>query len=144
MFHFADSQVPFTPLEIQNFSDDEDRKRLTAVALKAFRRLAEHWALTNPEAAALLGVSVSTWERIKRGSWDSYFSQDQLTRVSALVGIFKGLHLLFANDMAERWPRLVNKGPLFNRTSPIDAMIAGGIPHMIEVRRYVDAVRGGL
>jgi hypothetical protein len=133
------------PRDIQNFSDDDDRKRLTAVALKAFRKLAEQWALTSAEAAALLGVSVSTWERIKRGAWDSSLSQDQLTRVSALVGIFKGLHLLFAEGgMAERWPRLVNKGPLFNRASPIEAMIAGGIPRMIEVRRYVDAVRGGL
>ena len=144
MSGFSDSQAHYSPNELQNFSDDRDQKRLTAVALKAFRRLAEHWSLSNQEAAALLGVSISTWERIKRGAWDSQFSQDQLTRVSALVGIFKGLHLLFADDMAERWPRLANNGPLFHRASPIDAMIAGGIPHMIEVRRYVDAVRGGL
>lgn len=144
MSGFSDSQAYYTPNELQNFSEDSDQKRLTAVALKAFRRLATHWSLTNPEAAALLGVSISTWERIKRGSWDSHFNQDQLTRVSALVGIYKGLHLLFANDMSERWPRLANKGPLFHRASPIDAMIKGGIPHMIEVRRYVDAVRGGL
>ena len=144
MFGFADSQARYTPTKLQDLSDDADRTRLTAVALKAVRRLAEHWSLTNQEAAALLGVSISTWERIKRGAWDSQFSQDQLTRVSALVGIFKGLHQLFADDMAERWPRLANNGPLFHRASPIDAMIAGGIPHMIEVRRYVDAVRGGL
>jgi uncharacterized protein (DUF2384 family) len=137
-------EAPLTPADVQDFSSDDDRRRLTAVALKAFRRLAEHWSLTTQEAAALLGVSTSTWERIKRGTWDSQLSQDQLTRVSALVGIFKGLHLLFADGMAERWPRLANKGPLFNRASPIEAMIAGGIPHMIEIRRYVDAVRGGI
>lgn len=140
----ARSEAPLAPTSVQDFSDEADRRRLTATALKAFRRLVERWSLTTQEAAALLGVSTSTWERIKRGTWDSYLSQDQLTRVSALVGIFKGLHLLFADDMAERWPRLENKGPLFNRFSPIDAMIAGGIPHMIEVRRYVDAVRGGM
>jgi len=144
MSGFADSQAQYTQTEPQNFSEEDDRKRLTAVALKAFRRLAEHWALSNAEAAALLGVSTSTWERIKRDTWDSCFNQDQLTRVSALVGIFKGLHLLFADDMAERWPRLPNKGPLFQRKNPIHAMMIGGIPHMIEVRRYVDAVRGGL
>ncbi len=132
------------PADVQDFSDEADRRRLTATALKAYRRLAERWSLTTQEAAALLGVSTSTWERIKRGTWDSHLSQDQLTRVSALVGIFKGLHLLFADDMAERWPRLANTGPLFHRASPIDAMIAGGIPQMIEIRRYVDAVRGGL
>lgn len=135
---------PLTPLEIQNFSSEADRKRLTPVTLKAFTRLAGAWNLTNSEAAALLGVSVSTWERIKRGARDSDLSQDQLTRVSTLVGIFKGLRLLFADSMADRWPSLPNKGPLFNRASPIGAMIEGGIPHMIEVRRYIDAVRGGL
>ncbi len=140
----ARPEASLTPAEVQDFSGEDDRRRLTAVALKAFRRLAERWSLTTQESAALLGVSTSTWERIKRGSWDSQLSQDQLTRVSALVGIFKGLHLLFADDMAERWPRLANKGPLFNRASPIEAMIAGGIPHMIEIRRYVDAVRGGI
>lgn len=136
--------TPLTPIEIQTFSSEADRKRLTSVALKAFKRLAEHWELTNQEAATLLGVSMSTLDRIKRGSWDGELSQDQLTRVSALVGIYKGLHLLFADDMADRWPRLRNKGPLFGRSPPIDAMIQGGIPYMIEVRRYVDAIRGGM
>jgi hypothetical protein len=106
--------------------------------------MARVWDLSNQEAATLLGVSVSTWERIKRGEWESQLSQDQLTRISALVGVFKGLHLLFADAMADRWPRLKNKAPLFNRATPIEAMIEGGIPIMIDVRRYIDAVRGGL
>ena len=140
----AQPEAPLTPLEVQTFSQEEDRKRLTPVALKAYKRLAGQWNLTNQEAASLLGVSLSTWDRIKRGAWDSQLSQDQLTRVSALIGIYKGLKLLFADAMAERWPRLRNKGPLFKHASPIEAMMEGGIPHMIEVRRYVDAVRGGL
>lgn len=138
------SNTVLTPVEAQNFSREEDRRRLTATALKAFRRLARLWKLSNQETAALLGVSVSTWERIKREDWDSALSQDQLTRVSALVGLYKGLHLLFADDMAERWLRLANSGPIFNRATPIAAMIDGGIPVMLEVRRYIDAVRGGL
>jgi uncharacterized protein (DUF2384 family) len=140
----ARHDAPLTPIEIRTFSSEADRKKLTAIALKAFLRIANIWSLTNNEAAALIGVSVSTWERIKRGARESDLSQDQLTRVSALVGIFKGLHLLFADEMADRWPRLANKGPLFNRATPIDAMIEGGIPLMIDVRRYIDAVRGGL
>jgi hypothetical protein len=46
--------------------------------------------------------------------------------------------------MADRWPRLSNSGPIFENRRPIDAMIDGGIPLMLEARRYVDAVRGGL
>jgi uncharacterized protein (DUF2384 family) len=77
------------------------------------------------------------------GRWENSLSQDQLTRVSALVGVFKGLHLLFADEMADRWMRLPNKGPLFENRTPIEAMIEGGIPIMLDVRRHVDALRAG-
>jgi hypothetical protein len=136
---------PLHPRSVpQTFSEESDRARLTAAALEAVRRLAAAWKLTGDEAAALLGVSPSTWDRIRAGTWRSTLSQDQLTRVSALVGVFKGLHLLFTDDMADRWPRLRNSGPLFENLSPIEAMARGGIPFMINVRRYVDALRGGL
>ncbi len=130
--------------ELQTFAGEADRRRLTATALKAFVRLGERWDLGNAEAASLLGVSASTWDRIKAGKWDGELSQDQLTRVSALVGTFKGLHLLFADSMADRWPKLPNRGPVFERLSPVAAMIEGGIPRMLETRQYVDALRGGL
>ena len=130
--------------ERQDFSREADRARLSLVALKAYRRLVEQWGLTGQQAAALLDVSISTWERLKQDGRSKVLSQDQMTRISALVGVYKGLHLLFADDMADRWPSLVNKAPLFARASPIDSMIKGGIPHMLDVRRYVDAVRGGI
>lgn len=139
--------APLAPIALQTFSRGEDRARLSAVALKAFRSVIERWHLSNSEAAALLGVSDSTWDRIKRGAWDQPLSQDQLTRASAIIGVYKGLHLLLANEegsMADRWPSLPNSGPIFQRLSPVEAMIEGGIPLMLETRRYVDAVRGGL
>lgn len=128
----------------QDFSRDADRARLSKVALKSYRRLVEQWGLTGQQAAALLDVSTSTWERLKQDGKDKALSQDQMTRISALVGIYKGLHLLFADGMADRWPALGNKGPLFAHMSPIESMMRGGIPQMLDVRRYVDAVRGGI
>lgn len=127
-----------------SFADEADRERLSKTALKAYRRLVQEWGLTGAEAAALLGVSASTWERLKPEGRDRPLSQDQMTRLSALIGIYKSLKLMFADDMAVRWPTLSNRGPLFANRSPIAAMIAGGIPHMLEVRRFLDAVRGGL
>jgi hypothetical protein len=129
---------------LQTFAAEDDRRRLTAAALKGVMRLMEAWAGNNAEGAALLGVSESTWDRIKAGKWDGVLSQDQLTRASALIGVFKGLHLLFADGMADRWPRLPNRGPIFDRMTPIQAMIVGGIPRMLETRQYIDALRGGL
>ena len=138
--------TPHAPTESgapQTFADEEDRARLSATAVNAFLSLAKAWALSNAEAAALIGVSASTLDRMKRGHRPT-LSQDQLTRVSALVGVFKGLHLLFADATADEWMRRENRGPLFDGRTPIAAMVEGGIPTMLEVRRYVDAVRGGL
>lgn len=133
------------PLKLEGFAAESDRTRLAGTALKAFRRLVEQWGLTSVQAAALLGVSVSTWERLKPESEGRRtLSQDQMTRVSVLIGIYKGLHLLFADAMADRWPMLPNTGPLFGGRTPVAAMIEGGIPLMLDIRRYVDAVRGGL
>ncbi len=136
-------RTPAAPGDLQTFASEGDRERLSSVALKAFLSLMKAWTLSNAEAAALLGVSGSSLDRIKRGARPT-LSQDQLTRISALVGIFKGLHLLFADATADEWVRRPNTGPLFVKRTPVEAMIEGGIPRMLEVRRYVDAVRGGL
>lgn len=136
--------VPNVPVDVQTFAKPDDRTRLSPVALRAFRALADRWGLSNGEAAALLGVSESTWDRAKKGTWDQALSQDQLTRASAAIGIYKGLHLLLADSMADRWPKLANSGPIFQQRSPVEAMIDGGIPTMLDTRQYVDAVRGGM
>lgn len=133
----------YFPAPLQTFSKEEDRERLSAVALKAYLNVTARWRLSNPDSAALLGVSGSTWDRIKGGK-RPVLNPDQLTRVSAAVGIYKGLHLLFADEMSDRWPALENSGPLFRQQTPIASMIKGGIPKMLEVRQYIDAVRGGI
>ena len=140
----AVQRLPVDHSGLQTFSSEADRRRLTGAAVKAVLRLVDTWDGSNSEGAALLGVSESTWDRMKSGKWEGTLSQDQLTRASALIGVFKGLHLLFADDMADRWPKLANKGPIFDRMTPVQAMIEGGIPRMIETRQYIDALRGGL
>ena len=56
------------PLPPPGFANAADRARLTTAALIAARAIARAWKLTNPEAAALYGMSDSTWERAKRGT----------------------------------------------------------------------------
>jgi uncharacterized protein (DUF2384 family) len=138
------TSAPISPRPWQTFADERDRERLTPAALEAIRNLAKAWGVTGDEMAVLLGVSPRTWDRIKSDAWGQALSQDQLTRASAMIGVFKGLHLLFADTMADRWVRLRNSGGLFANRTPIETMIEGGIPTMVEVRRYVDALRGGL
>jgi hypothetical protein len=131
--------------ELPRLADPAVRARLTPAAVDAMVRLAAIWRLSSAEVGALMGdVSERTWFRMKKGAWAGVLSQDALTRLSALIGIFKGLRLLFSEPLSDEWVRLPNKGPLFGGRRPLDAMIEGGIPVMLEVRRHVDALRGGL
>lgn len=128
-----------------NLADAATRERLTPAAVDGVVRLAEIWRLTSAEVCALLGaVSERTWFRMKKGERSGALSQDALTRVSVLIGVFKGLRLLFSEPLSDEWVRLPNKGPLYGGRRPLDAMIEGGIPKMLEVRRHIDALRGGL
>lgn len=133
------------PGALANLSDAEMRARLTPASIDGMVRLADLWQLTTAEVCALLGdVSERTWFRMKKRDWPGALSQDSLTRVSALLGIFKGLRLLFSEPLCDEWVHLPNKGPLYGGRRPLDAMIEGGIPKLLEVRRYIDALRGGL
>ena len=87
-----------------NLAHVATRERLSPAAVDGVLRLAEIWRLTSAEACALLGdVSERTWFRMKKGEWTGTLSQDTLTRVSALVGIFKGLRLLFSEPVSDEW-----------------------------------------
>lgn len=128
-----------------NLADASARARLTPAAVTGIVRLADIWRLTSVEICTLIGdVSERTWFRMKKGEWDGALSQDSLTRISALIGIFKGLRLLFSEKLADEWVRLPNKGPLYGGRRPLDVMIEGGIPKLLQVRQHIDALRGGL
>jgi len=127
-----------------DLSDEATRRRLTPAALEGVRRLADLWRIGGEDAAKLMDVSLRTWFRIRKGSWTQVLSHDQATRVSLLVGIYKGLNLHYALPLADEWPSLPNRNPIFQGGRPLDVMIAGGIPAMLLVRRHVDAMRGGL
>jgi hypothetical protein len=136
---------PGAPAPSPNLANADTRDRLTPAAVDGIVRLSEIWRLTSAETCALLGdVSERTWFRMKKGDWTGTLSQDTLTRVSAVVGLFKGLRLLFSEPLCDEWVRLPNNGPLYRGRRPLDAMIEGGIPMMLEVRRHIDALRGGL
>lgn len=116
---------------------------MQSVGLKAYSRLTAEWRLTLREAAQLLDVSESTWKRIKAGQFSGDLTRDQMLRLSALVGLYKALALYFDSPLSEQWVKLENTGPLFDGQRPLARMIEGGLPTIIAVRTYVDALRGG-
>ena len=125
-------------------TDEGPEADLQAVGLKAFARIADRWSLSIQQAAALLDMSESTWKRAKARGYAARLGQDQMLRLSALVGLYKALEIYFGDDLAQRWVRLPNDGPEFDGARPVDAMIAGGLPKIMRVRTYLDGLRGGV
>ncbi|MEM6932002.1 MAG: antitoxin Xre-like helix-turn-helix domain-containing protein [Pseudomonadota bacterium] len=120
-----------------------DRDRIAAI-VKAVVRAAEAWNLSNAEAAALFDVPSATWSRMKAGTYKGVLDQDKVTRASLIIGLFKGLRLLFNGPLTHGWPKTPNTGPGFNGKSPVQVMCDGGIPAMMKVRQHIDALRGGV
>lgn len=114
-----------------------------AVALKAVARIMEAWALPLRDAAQLVDMSESTWKRARNPGYTGDLTRDQVLRLSGLVGLYKALELYFDPPLSRRWLTLPNAGPEFDGARPVDAMIAGGLPKILRVRGYVDALRGG-
>ncbi len=120
------------------------RERLSGSALRAFFRIAELWGLTEVQKRALLGgISSSTIHAWRTRPAEQRLNQDTLTRVSLVIGIYKALHILFGEAWSDRWVTLGNRGTLFGGETPIDYMTRRGQPGMLDVRRFLDASRGG-
>jgi hypothetical protein len=125
------------------FANVADRKRLSPACARAMRTIFRDWRVPRHQAAAVLGVSLYTWNRIQNDSWRGCFSQDQLTRASLTLGIYGSLHSVFDQVLADQWIGLANSGPLFRGKRPIEFMISEGILGMYSVRRHLESLVQG-
>src|SRR5262249_38979033 len=111
--------------KLPNLSDAATRKRLSRAAIVAFFEILEAWGLNNDDAMQLLGgVSHGRFYGLKK-THKGVLTQDELTRISFLIGIFKALNILFARKLADRWMSLANTNPMFNGNSPLASLIEG-------------------
>lgn len=126
-----------------DLSDPAIQERLSAAAIKALVKIVDSWGITQEEARELAGgVSHGKYHEWKRGK-ASTLKQDELTRVSLLLGIYKALNILYSKQLASAWVKLHNTNPLLTGDTPLDYMIRGGVPAMLTIRRVLDARRGG-
>jgi hypothetical protein len=129
--------------KLPDLTDPATRKRLSPAAIEAVFKIAENWELKNENAMALLGgISNGRYYQLKR-SRKGLLTQDELTRTSLLIGIFKSLNILFSRKLASQWASRPNSNPIFNNAAPLALLIQGGVPGMLEVRRLLDGRRGG-
>lgn len=136
----ASRHLPGAPVDL---ADRATRERLSGPALKAFFNIMARWQVRDQDARVLLGgVTNGPYYQMKRDP-DRLLDADRLTRVSLLIGIFKALHVLYSEKLADRWVQLPNSNRIFGGTTPLDYLMRGGLPAIHTVRRLLDARRAG-
>jgi uncharacterized protein (DUF2384 family) len=128
----------YQPDVIPNLSDLETRERLSPAALKAFFAILDKWEIDGNTGANLLGgLSRASIYNLKRST--RTLSQDELMRVSYIIGIYKALHILFSKTLANQWMKRPNDNPLFLGHTPLEYVLYQGIPGLQNVRNLLDA-----
>jgi hypothetical protein len=117
--------------------------RMAAAGLRAFARIAAHWALTVDEQRRLLGEPPrSTFFAWRKVPEQAALPRDTLERLSLLLGIWKSLQILLPDAAAaDAWVRKPNAA--FGGASALAVMLAGNVGDLLRVRRWLDAARGG-
>jgi hypothetical protein len=121
-----------------------DPASLARPALRTFFRIAELWKLSVAEQMTLLGLgSRSTYFKWKKEGTD-LLPRDTLERMSYVFGIYKALQILLPEPAAaDAWVRRPNAASPFGGRSALERMLSGNVADLYEVRRYLDAQRGG-
>ncbi len=136
-------ETRYEPSSPPDLHEPATRERLSRSALKAFFRIVERWKVPDEIARDLFGgVSNGTFYKMKREA-GRVLGADEILRISYLVGIFKALHVLYSEALADQWISRPNTNLIFGGRTPLAYLRAGGIPAMQTVRRLLDARRGG-
>ncbi len=130
-------------LTLEERQDPAVRRGVSPAILRVFCQIAREWGLTVGEQRILLGgIAASTYHKWKAGTVGA-LSYDQIERISLVLGAYKGMKLLFADDAAGlRWFQAGNDESVFGGQSPLNRMLQGSIDDLYAVRRYIDAWRG--
>jgi len=133
----------YAPSPVVDLTSRRERERLSRSAVRAFFNLVTRWEIRDDDAKMLLGgISNGPYYEMKKDP-DRVLDADRLLRVSYLIGIFKALNILHSKKLADAWITLPNTNRMFGGETPLTYMLKGGLPAMQNVRRLLDARRGG-
>ena len=126
-----------------------NRRRLSAPGMRTFLAIADLWALTEQERLRILGYPARStyhkWAKQAREHVEFTLDADVLTRISAVLGIYQALRILFETEQEGlSWLRGPHQAMVFGGHPPIELMIDGTQDSLLTVRRFLDAARGGL
>lgn len=122
-----------------NISDPQVRREYSLSAMAGFVAIIKAWAVRDDDATELVGgIPPESYEAINLGKYVETLSEDQLTRISYLIGIYKALHLLLPKDIADTWMNRTNDNPMFGGIAPLEFCLKEGLPGLAQVRRLLD------
>lgn len=132
------------PAAIPSPAPDLESREAGQALLRTYFSIAEAWKLSAREAMTLLGLrSRSTFHVWKDGK-SGALPRDTIERLSYVFGIYKALQILLPSaESADAWLRKPNTAPLFGGASALERLLSGNVSDLYEVRRYLDAQRGG-
>jgi hypothetical protein len=119
-------------------------ERLSAAGLRGFFRIADAWSLSVSEQRAALGnIARQTLYNWRGHPEAARLSDDQLDRISYILGVYKALHILFTRpEQADSWIRRANDALPFGGKPAAQILFSGRMEDMMRVRRYLDGQRG--
>lgn len=125
-----------------------DRKRLSGAAIRSFVNISNLWGLTEKEKLVILGAparsTFHSWVSKATKKQSITLPLDVLLRISATLGIHKAISIIFHNkEQGIKWLASPNAGIAFGGQSPKEMMLSGTQDGLMQVRRYLDAWRGG-
>ena len=119
-----------------DLSDQAVCRKLGPAGWKAFNRITDRWAISTEEKRRLLAMRSGTdLDHID----PERLGEEQLERIGILVGIYKALHTVLKNPLADQWVTRPNDNPMFGGQTPIAYMVHGGIPALRSVRKLLYA-----
>ena len=129
----------FDQVRAINLHQRQNRERLAKMVVQLF----DHWQLSAPDQASLLGLSPASRATVARYRNGEPLADntDLLARAGHLLGIHKALRILFPHDrdLAYRWVSTPNRR--FGDRKPLETL-KQGYEGILAVRRYLDFERG--
>lgn len=124
----------------QAFRPDPLTQEEAAAMFRAAVNLFGRWDLTDEQAATLLDLPLRTYRRWK-AEGAGRISRDGAARLSNLMGIHKGLRIVFSEpERGYAWIKAANAA--FAGSSALEVMLGGELTDIMRVRRYLDSTRG--
>lgn len=123
-----------------DIADPDVRARVSPSSKNIYVNIMKAWNVDDEDARRLLGgVSAESYELMKSKDSIDTLNEDQLMRVSYLVGIYKALRTLHGDKIATTWMTRANDNNIFGGMTPLAYCMKEGMPGLATVRKLLDA-----